>query len=158
MAKAYAEAEPRVGVYMFSMPPVAMGSSYKMYNGRRNIPPTMTPLRMKGRAMLDIAREVEETTFGGTDLAAPMQYAMNNNFDVDAFITFTDNETWMGKEHPSVALQKYRHKSGVNAKMIAVGLTATDYSMADTKDPLSMNVTGFDSAAPSIINNFIRGV
>jgi 60 kDa SS-A/Ro ribonucleoprotein len=51
----------------------------------------------------------------------------------------------------------YRKETGIAAKMVAVGMTATEYSVCDPNDPASMNVVGFDASAPAIMADFIRG-
>jgi len=97
-------------------------------------------------------------SFGATDCALPMVYAERNNIDVDVFVIYTDNETWFGRNgHPSEALRRYRDKTGINAKLIVCGMTATKFSIADPKDPGMLDVVGFDSAAPRIITDFSAG-
>jgi 60 kDa SS-A/Ro ribonucleoprotein len=86
-----------------------------------------------------------------------MLYAMSENLPVEAFVILTDNETWAGKIHPSQALIEYRRKSGIDARMVAVGMTATEYSVADPNDTGSLNVVGMDTATPNLISGFIRG-
>lgn len=92
-------------------------------------------------------------TFGGTDCSAPMRYALDNKLDVDQFVVYTDNETYAGKEHPYKVLQEYRERSGIDAKMVVVGMTSTGFSIADPNDPLSLDVVGFDTSAPALIAN-----
>lgn len=93
----------------------------------------------------------------GTDCALPMRHALKNSLEVDAFVIYTDSETWQGNIHPSQALREYREKVNPNARLVVVGVTATDFSIADPNDPGSMDVVGFDAAAPQIISNFIAG-
>lgn len=94
---------------------------------------------------------------GGTDCSLPMQHAQREGWEVDAFEILTDNETWAGDEHPMVALGNYRKKSGLQALLVTVGMTSTGFSIADPDDGGAMDVVGFDSAAPSVIADFIRG-
>lgn len=94
---------------------------------------------------------------GRTDCSLPMQYAMQAEREVDVFVIYTDNETWSGEIHPAQALAEYRRKSGIDAKLVVVGMTATDFSIADPKDPGMLDVVGFDTAAPSAIAAFARG-
>jgi 60 kDa SS-A/Ro ribonucleoprotein len=95
--------------------------------------------------------------FGSTDCSLPMSWARKNNVDVDAFIVITDNDTNTG-EHPQEELQKYRQARGIAAKEIVVGMTATPFSIADPKDPLTLDVVGFDTATPQAISEFVRGI
>jgi 60 kDa SS-A/Ro ribonucleoprotein len=95
--------------------------------------------------------------FGGTDCALPMIYAVAQNLEVDTFVIYTDSETWAGDIHPSQALVKYREHSGINAKLVVVGMTATEFTIADPNDANMFDVVGFDSAAPAIIADFSAG-
>lgn len=94
---------------------------------------------------------------GGTDCALPMVYAMHNKINVDVFQVVTDNETWAGSIHPMEALRRYRAMTGINAKLIVVGMTATKFSIADAQDGGALDVVGFDSAAPAVMADFARG-
>lgn len=95
--------------------------------------------------------------FGGTDCSLPMVAAAQNEIPVDTFIVYTDNETWAGRIHPNQALAQYRKKmSRPNAKLVVVGLTATNFSIADPNDSGMLDVVGFDTAAPNIISDFCR--
>jgi 60 kDa SS-A/Ro ribonucleoprotein len=106
----------------------------------------------------DVLQKISGLPFGGTDCALPMLWAMENDIsNVDAFVTYTDCETWCGTIHPMQALKKYRDLHNASAKSIVVGMTATDFSIADPKDPGSLDVVGFDSAAPAMISDFIAG-
>jgi 60 kDa SS-A/Ro ribonucleoprotein len=55
------------------------------------------------------------------------------------------------------ALKDYRKAMGIDAKLIVVGITATDFSIADPEDAGMLDVVGFDSAVPQVIGDFIRG-
>lgn len=41
--------------------------------------------------------------------------------------------------------------------MIVVGMTSTGFSIADPTDAGSLDVVGFDTAAPGVISDFVRG-
>lgn len=110
----------------------------------------------KSQRLDDAVRAISGLPFGGTDCALPMLYAMHHNLDVDVFVVYTDNETWAGQIHPSQALQKYREKTGIPAKLIVVGMTANNVSIADPLDFGMMDVVGFDTAAPNVMADFAR--
>jgi 60 kDa SS-A/Ro ribonucleoprotein len=93
--------------------------------------------------------------FGRTDCALPMLFASENNLPVDVFVVYTDNETWFGNVHPAQALKMYRQKMGIDAKLIVVGLTSTQFSIADPKDAGMLDVVGFDASAPAAMNQFV---
>lgn len=108
-------------------------------------------------ALEDVIRKTENIPFGRTDCALPMLDALGRKEAYDAFVIYTDNETWAGNEHPVVALQRYRQKFIGDAKLIVVGMTATRFTIADPRDPGMLDVVGFDSAAPQLIADFICG-
>lgn len=94
--------------------------------------------------------------FGGTDCAVPMLWATKNKINVDAFIVITDSETWAGEIHPSQALREYRQKMGIASRQIVIGMTATNFTIADPKDPLTLDIAGFDTSVPQALQEFVR--
>ena len=86
-----------------------------------------------------------------------MVSALERKEQVDAFVIYTDSETYMGKIHPQVALEEYRRATGIDAKLIVVGMTSNCLTIADPKDLNTLNLAGFDTATPRIINDFIGG-
>ena len=121
--------------------------------------PALAPLDISPRRRLDDAlAAVDAIPMGGTDCALPMLYATERKLAVDTFVVYTDNETWAGKVHPHQALRRYRERSGINARLIVVGMTATGFSIADPDDPGMLDVVGFDAAVPNLISEFSRGL
>ncbi len=112
------------------------------------------PISTKQR-LDDVCKMTYNLPFGRTDCAQPMVYALNEGIDVDCFIIYTDNETWCGRIHPTQALQKYRQKTGINAKLIVVSMEANNFTIADPKDNGMMDVVGFDTAVPQLMANFM---
>jgi len=104
-----------------------------------------------------VLKKTDCNNFGGTDCALPMLWALQKGIQVDAFIVYTDSETWFGSIHPSQAIAKYRKETGIPAKLIVVGMTANDFTIADPKDSGMMDVVGFDTAAPDIMTQFVAG-
>lgn len=104
----------------------------------------------------DAMERTLRSDFAGTDCALPMLHAIAENLEVDTFIVITDNETHSGQVHPSAALKQYRQKSGRNAKLAVVALTATKFSIADPKDPGMMDFVGFSSDLPQALAAFSR--
>ncbi|MFD1732243.1 hypothetical protein ACFSC4_16075 [Deinococcus malanensis] len=94
---------------------------------------------------------------GGTDCALPMLWAARNKVEADVFVVYTDNETWAGAVHPAVALQQYRQKMGIGARLIVVGMTATRFTIADPADAGMLDLVGFDSSAPRVMAEFAAG-
>jgi 60 kDa SS-A/Ro ribonucleoprotein len=119
----------------------------------------LSPLTISPRQRLDDAlRVIDEMPFGGTDCALPMVYATERKLKVDTFVIYTDNETWAGAIHPHQALVEYRHRSGIAAKLVVVGMTATAFTIADPSDAGMLDVVGFDAAVPGLITEFARGL
>lgn len=108
----------------------------------------------KGQRLDDAIRKVASLPFDMTDCAIPMLYALQHKIEVDCFVIYTDNESWSGHIHPTQALVKYRNVMGIPAKLIAVGMTATEYSVGDPQDAGTLNLVGFDSNGPKIISDF----
>lgn len=104
----------------------------------------------------DAVNQTSDLPFGATDCALPMIDATARDLKIDTFIVITDNETWAGKIHPMAALQGYRKHSGVNARLAVIGLTATNFSIADPKDPLTMDFVGFSSDLPKALASFMK--
>jgi 60 kDa SS-A/Ro ribonucleoprotein len=105
----------------------------------------------------DVVRSISGLPFGGTDCSLPMLYALEKGIKADAFVVYTDSETWAGEMSPIDALKLYRAKTGIPAKLVVVGMTSNGFSIADPTDSGMLDVVGFDAAAPAIIADFIRG-
>ena len=105
----------------------------------------------------DALKVIDAMPMGGTDCAAPMAYARANGLEVDTFVVYTDNETWAGGVHPHRALGDYRRATGIDAKLVVVGMTATGFTIADPDDSGMLDVVGFDAAVPGLISEFARG-
>lgn len=148
MALATLAVEPNVDVVGFT-------------SGRRgggwNHSSALTPLDLSPRRRLDDnVKAISGLDFGRTDCALPAKWAAANRKDYDAIVIATDNETWAGNGHPFQALETYRKQVGHPVKQIVVAMTATDFTIADPKDPHSLDVVGFDSALPSLIAEFTK--
>lgn len=117
----------------------------------------MVPFAPSPRQRLDdFLQGMLSLPWGGTNCALPMLNALANRIPVDAFVIYTDNETWFGSPHPFQALQEYRQKMGIPAKMIVNGMTSTGFSIADPNDFGSLDVVGCDTSTPSLIADFAR--
>ena len=115
-------------------------------------------LGITAKDRVDVAtRKVSGLTFGSTDAAVPMTWALQNKIQVDTFVVLTDNETYAGGSHPVQALEKYRQATGIGAKLIVVGMTSTGFTIADPNDAGMLDVVGFDGATPAIMAKFAKG-
>lgn len=118
----------------------------------------LTPLSISPRQRLDDAvKTVSGLPFGGTDCALPMLYAQALGREIDTFVIYTDSETWAGDIHPAQALRDYRSASGIDARLVVVGMVSNKFSIADPADPGMLDVVGFDTATPQLIADFARG-
>ena len=118
----------------------------------------LEPLPLSPRQRLDDAmKTVSDLPFGGTDCALPMLYAQALEREIDTFVIYTDSETWAGDIHPAQALRAYRRASGIEARLVVVGMVSNGFSIADPQDPGMLDVVGFDTATPQLISDFARG-
>ncbi|XP_052270552.1 RNA-binding protein RO60-like [Dreissena polymorpha] len=120
----------------------------------------MVPLEIKrDDKMQTVLDKMRDMTFGSTDCSVPMKDAIENKWqDIDVFMVFTDCETWIGNVHPCQALVEYRKYSGKrDVKLIVCGMTATEFTIADKDDKYMLDIAGFDSSAPELIERFSRG-
>jgi 60 kDa SS-A/Ro ribonucleoprotein len=102
----------------------------------------------------DVVRQVSSLPMGGTDCALPMVWATKNKVEADAFVVYTDSETWAGNVHPVQALRAYRERMGIAAKLIVVGMVSNGFTIADPSDAGMLDVVGFDTATPQLISGF----
>jgi 60 kDa SS-A/Ro ribonucleoprotein len=116
----------------------------------------IVPLSISPRQRLaEVISTISNLPFGGTDCSLPMRYALKHRIPVDVFVVYTDSETWAGPIHPSQALVAYREGLGIAARMIVVGMTATEVTIADPRDAGMLDVAGFDASAPAIMADFV---
>jgi 60 kDa SS-A/Ro ribonucleoprotein len=114
-------------------------------------------LKISPRMRLDdVIARMNGLPFAGTDCSLPPKWAIKNDIEVDAVVVMTDNETWAGESHPCQSLNKLRAKLGKPVKQVVVGMEANPFTIADPSDLFSMDMVGFDTAAPAAISEFIR--
>lgn len=131
------------------------GSHQSMWPGHGS---GITPLSISPRQRLDdVVRSISGLPFGGTDCALPIRWAMERKMPVDTFVIYTDSETWAGAIHPAQALREYRQRTGIPARLVVVGMVGNGFSIADPADAGMLDVVGFDTATPELINSFARG-
>lgn len=118
----------------------------------------ITELAISPKARLDhVCEATAKLPMGGTDCALPMLWAMDRKVEVDTFCVYTDSETWHGDIHPAQALQQYRQKMGIPARLVVVGMVANEFSIADPNDAGMLDVVGFDTTTPELISGFSAG-
>ena len=119
----------------------------------------MKDLRISSRQRLDDAvKAVTAVATGeGTDCSIPMRWAMDRKADFDGFAIYTDGQTWAGPQHPVQAIAAYRGTRVQAARMVSVAFVAYGNSVVDGSDAGMLDVVGFDTAAPVLISDFLRG-
>jgi 60 kDa SS-A/Ro ribonucleoprotein len=118
----------------------------------------MTPLNIRpGQPLAEALRVTGNLPFGGTDCALPMLWALQKGIQADAFVVYTDSETWFGQVHPAQALADYRRQTGIPARLVVVGMVSNGFSIADPNDAGMLDVVGFDAATPQVIADFVAG-
>lgn len=125
------------------------------FTGRFNTGFEQVPFNSR-TALADAMRYTANINGGGTDCAMPMMFATANRIPVDTFVVLTDSETYAGRMHPFQALNEYRQRMGIPAKMIVAGMTSTGFTIADPSDAGMMDVVGFDTAVPQVMADFAR--
>ncbi len=98
-------------------------------------PPSISP----HQRLDDAVKTVSGLPFGGTDCGLPMLYAQALQREIDTFVIYTDSETWAGDIHPVQALRGYRHVSGIDARLVVVGMVSNGFSIADPADPVMLD-------------------
>jgi 60 kDa SS-A/Ro ribonucleoprotein len=109
-----------------------------------------------GHRLDDAIRIVSGHPFGATDCALPILYAEALEREVDTFVVLTDADTHVGDVHPAPALRDYRAASGIDARLVVVGMASNGFSIADPGDAGMLDVVGFDAATPRLIADFAR--
>jgi 60 kDa SS-A/Ro ribonucleoprotein len=149
MALVTAATEPRYRAVAFTS-----GRHPSMHAGH---PTGLTALTLSPRQRLDdVVRATSALPFGGTDCALPMVEALRHRWEVDAFVIYTDSETWAGDIHPAQALREYRERMGIAARLVVVAMASNGFSIADPDDAGMLDVVGFDTATPQVIASFIQ--
>lgn len=155
MAMVTARREPDYDLVGFAAP----GSSKHVFGGMHGGgDPRLLPVRITAKTSLpDAIAEMAKIPMGGTDCSLPMRHALKNKQRCEGFVVYTDSETWAGPVHPHKALQQYRQQMGVPAKLVVVGMVSNGFTIADTSDAGMLDLVGFDTTAPALISDFIRG-
>lgn len=104
-------------------------------------------------SLATVLRKTKDNNFGWTNPSLLIDKA---TADIDAFVVITDNEVNHGN-HPSQSLKNYRNKKSLDSKLIVMGMTATDFTIADPSDPGMLDVVGFDANAPKVVTEFMKG-
>ena len=119
----------------------------------------ITPLAISPRQRLDDAvRTVRDLPFGGTDCALPMLYAL----DARAGGRHVRDLHRLARPGRATSTRPrrsrdYRRASGIDARLVVVGMVSNGFTIADPNDAGMLDVVGFDTATPQLITDFARG-
>lgn len=143
---------PRVGSAAMALVTAAVEPNYSLMGFATDFRKVPIGPEMRLEQAIQV---VSNIPMGGTDCALPMRHALEKKIPVDAFVVYTDSETWEGKVHPVQALNQYRNAMGIPAKMVVVGMIFNSFTIADPNDAGMLDVVGFDTATPQLISDFI---
>ena len=59
-----------------------------------------------------------------------------------------------GDIHPAVALRSYRDESGIDTRLVVVGMVSNGFSIADPDEAGMPDVVGFDTSTPDVVAGF----
>ena len=86
----------------------------------------------------------------------PMRYAFQKRIEVDCFIVFTCSNLDDVEIPHVIALRIYNHTMQQKAKLVVCEMSSSKFSIGDSKDPNCLDIVGFDSRAPEIIQRFVK--
>jgi 60 kDa SS-A/Ro ribonucleoprotein len=112
----------------------------------------------KAQRLDDAIRVVERAPSGGTNCAVPILWATAHKFATDAFVIYTDTQTWYGHPHPIQALWDYRKAmGGLKTKLVSAAMVAYTHGdiVSAQDDAGTLGVVGFDSNVPSLVTDFV---
>ena len=102
----------------------------------------------------EVVRTVGGPSLDGTDSASPTAYALDRGREVHGFVVDTDPETGARASHRAIADDAY--SSGIEARMVVVGMGKNRFTIAEPSDPGALDVVGFDTATPQLVSDFAR--
>ena len=104
----------------------------------------------------NVLTAVQRSNWGTTDISMGILEALRYKRKYDAFVVITDNDVNSGIK-PSEAMKQYRAGMKMpQTKLVVVATQGSDYTIADPADPFMMDMCGFDSHGPKILQDFIR--
>lgn len=121
-------------------------------------PGGLTDLTISPRQRLDdVLRAVTALPAGPADCALPILAAIEQDLAIDVFVVYTGNASSIGSVSARDALAEYRRRSGIDARLVVVAMTASALTIADPDDPGMLDTAGFDSSVARVIGDFASG-
>lgn len=117
----------------------------------------LIPLQLSPQMRLDQTMAYMRTVpWGATNCSLPMIWAAENRIEVDTFQIWSDYEANSGI-HAYQALENYRQRMSIGARMQTIMTTPTRFALADPDDAGSLDVSGFDSDVPVLLADHSAG-
>lgn len=144
-----AEESPNHSFYLFT-------SKQRYASGGRTGLTDVTDV-IDAEAPLDtVLKAVQRSDWGTTDISMGILDALKFKRKYDAFVVITDNDVNSGIK-PSEAMRNYRTGLKLpHAKLVVVATQGSNITIADPDDINMMDMCGFDSHGPKILQDFIR--
>lgn len=101
-----------------------------------------------------VRTDMNKHHMGSTNPGLLIEKAIRDKVRYDAFVVLTDNDV-NGGYHAKRLLDTYRATVNPKAKLIVVGMTANNFSIASPDDVLSMDIAGMDAGIMTAIEKFI---
>ncbi len=105
----------------------------------------------------EVTKHIQNLPRGGTDTGAPLARILADKVDVDAVVTYTDNETWAGKTHVVQLHKRLQDALGHEVRFINCATSANATTDVDPTNPNMLEMVGFDASAPRAISEFVAG-
>jgi 60 kDa SS-A/Ro ribonucleoprotein len=96
-------------------------------------------------------------TPNGTDTSSPYRLLMRDRLDVDAVVSYSDNETWAGYGHSAQWHRDYTKSLGHPVRFVNCATSVNMSTDVDPGNPYMLEMTGFDASAPRAISEFLGG-
>lgn len=114
----------------------------------------LAPAAFDPMSLSSVRQDMNKHHMGSTNPGLLLEKAIRDNIKYDAFVILTDNDV-NGGRHTKQLLDTYRAKINPKAKLIIVGMTANNFSIASPDDVLSMDIAGMDAGIMTAIEKFI---
>jgi 60 kDa SS-A/Ro ribonucleoprotein len=102
----------------------------------------------------DVLQRIARLPFRSTDPGLVLQKALQDKRHVDLFLFMTDSEVNCGYQVHEL-FDRYRRTVNPNARFVMMGMSVNNFTLADPNNPNMLDVAGFDSAVPEILNGFV---
>lgn len=128
------------------------------------IPFADAPYRMNEKfnprdSVVTNAERIAALCSGGTNCAAPLEYANLKKLEADVVVYLSDNQSWIeSQNYGTQTMQQWRRfqQRNPNARLVCVDIQPYGTSQAPSS-PEILNVGGFSDAVFDVIESFVQG-